>query len=68
MDKVYVVMISSEADDSYYPDYTHVGCICSSKEKAEQILKQLCDENNGADSLVFNGAWVEEWPLDKLNT
>jgi len=61
---VYAVIISCECDDSYYPDYDNLYCVCSTKEKADRVAEALEKENKGADSYMFNGARVVEYVLD----
>lgn len=63
---VYVVIVSSECDDSYYPDYDHIHCICSTKEKAEEVVDKLIKENKNEDPYYFAGACVEEYVLDAI--
>ena len=66
MEKVYAVMFSCECDDSYYPDYENVYCVCSTKEKADRVAEALCKRNKGVDPCMFNDAWVVEYVLDDV--
>ena len=63
---VYVVIVSCECDDSYYPDYDHIHCICSTKEKAEEIVDKLFEKNKNEDPYFFADARVEEYVLDAI--
>lgn len=55
---VYLVIVSTECDDSYYPDYDDVYCVCSTKEKAEKIVDKLFAE--------YKSARVVEYRLDEI--
>lgn len=63
---VYVVVVSCECDDSYYPDYDHIHCVCSTKEKAEEVVHKLFEENENEDPYYFTNARVEEYVLDAI--
>lgn len=63
---VYVVIVSCECDDSYYPDYDHIHCVCSTKEKAEEVVHKLFEENKNEDPYYFTNARVEEYVLDAI--
>lgn len=66
MEKVYAVIVSYACDDDYYPDYAYVYCICSSKEKADRMVKILYEKNKDADPTVFIEAHVVEYVLDDM--
>lgn len=63
---VYVVIVSCECDDSYYPDYDHIHCVCSTKEKAEEVVRKLFEENENEDPYYFTNARVQEYVLDAI--
>ena len=66
IETVYVVIVSCECDDNYYPDYDHIHCICSTKEKAKEVADKLIEKNKNEDSYYFTGARVEEYVLDAI--
>jgi len=63
---VYLVIKSAECDDSYYPDYDSVYCVCSKKEKAEEIVNKLFEKYKDSDPYTFNGAHVAEYVIDAI--
>lgn len=63
---VYLVMVSSECDDNYYPDYDYVYCVCSTKEKAEEIVDKLFTKYNGTDPYEFSDARIIKYGLDEI--
>jgi len=66
IEKVYVVIVSCECDDSYYPDYDHIHCICSTKEKAKKVADELIEKNKNEDPFYFTNARVEEYVLNAI--
>jgi hypothetical protein len=63
---VYLVIKSVACDDDYYPDYDRVYCVCSTKEKAEEIVGKLLEKYKDSDPWVFTDARVVEYGLDAI--
>ena len=63
---IYAVAIHRECDDSWYPDYTDIYCLCSTKEKAEEQVKSLEEEHKDSDPQGFAGAEIVEYVLDVI--
>ena len=63
---VYLVIKTVECDDDYYPDYNDVYCVCSTKEKAEEIVGKLLEKYKGHHPSVFRDARVAEYDIDEI--
>lgn len=63
---IYAVVIHRECDDSWYPDYTDIYCLCSTKEKAEEQVKRLEEEHKDSDLRDFASAEIVEYVLDAV--
>lgn len=63
---VYLVITSAECDDSYYPDYDYVCCVCSTREKAQEIVDKLLEKYKDSDPYEFTGARVVEYGIDEI--
>ena len=55
---VYLVITSAECDDVY--------CVCSTKEKAEEIVDKLFKKHKDSDPYEFTAARVVEYGIDEI--
>ena len=63
---VYLVIKTAECDDDYYPDYEDVYCVCSTREKAEGIVRKLFKKYKDNSRWVFKDARVVEYGIDEI--
>ena len=63
--KVYIVMVSNECSDNYYPDYDSPQAVFSTREKAENYVQRLDEENKDEDPMNYSGSWILEMELDQ---
>ena len=65
--KVYVVTVSYECGDNYYPDYVSIYAVVSTKEKAQNLVARLYDEHRDSyEPELFTEARFFEMTLDQL--
>ena len=67
--KVYVLMMNTEADDSYYPDYSSIAGVFSTYEKAKEAAEKLDNIYKGklAPGLrEYHGCNIAAYTLDHL--
>ena len=67
--KVYALMMNTEADDNYYPDYSKIAGVFSTHEKALEAAKKL--DNIYKDKLApggyeYHGCNIVACTLDHL--
>ena len=65
--KVYVLLMNTEADDHYYPDYSSIAGVFSTYEKANEAAKKL--DNIYKDELApgcreYHGCNIVAYTLD----
>ena len=67
--KVYALMMNTEADDNFYPDYSSIAGVFSTYEKAKKAAKKL--DNIYKDELApglreYHGCNIVAYTLDHL--
>lgn len=63
---VYLVIRSVACGDDYYPDYDHIYCVCSTREKAQEIVDKLLKKYKDSDPWEFTDARVVEYGIDEI--
>ena len=63
---VYLVIQSVACGDSHYPDYVYVYCVCSTREKAQEIVSKLLEKYKDSDPWEFTDARVVEYCIDEI--
>ena len=67
--KVYVLLMNTEADDSYYPDYQGIAGVFSTHEKAHEAAKKLDDiykDELAPGALEYHDCNIVAYTLDYL--
>ena len=67
--KVYALLMNTEADDPYYPDYSSIAGVFSTYEKAQEAAKKL--DNIYKDKWCpgcreYHGCNIDAYTLDYL--
>lgn len=67
--KVYALMMNTEADDNFYPDYSSIAGVFSTYDKAKEAARKLDNiyfTDPNVNSATYHGCEIAAYTLDHL--